>query len=380
MKALKIVTRVMACLMVCSVAWGQGAGAVRIKDIVRIAGLESTDLIGYGVVVGLNGSGDRDITLAQQTLANLVEQFSLKIDVDDVVSQNAAAVMVTASAPAFHTAGDRVDVTVSSVGDAESLSGGILLMTPLRDPSGAVYALAQGALTVGGFSVGAGGRGGETVQRNSTTVAHIPEAGLLRKSQDVAFIKNGVIRLLLRHPDFTTADRIASVINDHIGASSIARDAGTVAVHVPSARAGISQLARFISEIEMLRVTPDTKALIVINERTGTIVMGANVNLGQAVVAHGNLTVTIKETLHPSHPSNLFLGRNAAPDIRSLETPDVETFVDEERASVMVMPQTTSVQQLADTLNLMGATPRDLISILQALRRAGSLQSEIEVM
>lgn len=346
----------------------------------RIAGLERLDLLGYGVVVGLNGTGDRDIALSRQTMANLLEHFDLSFDAQEMQSKNVASVMVTGSADPFHREGDRIDVTVSSVGDAESLEGGVLLMTPLLDPNGDVYALAQGALAVGGFSGGSGGPGGETVRRNSTAVAAIPGGALLRHGQDVDFVRDGVLRLLLRHPDFTTAHRIAEAINREAGAAAIARDAGTVAVYVPPRQAEPGRLAGFVSSVERLTVTPDARARVIVNERTGTIVIGANVRIGEAVVAHGNLTVTIKETLHPSHPSNLVLGHKQPGAIRSLETPDVETTIDEERARLMVVPGTSTVQELADTLNLMGATPRDLISVLQALKRLGALQMEVETM
>ncbi len=363
-----------------ALAGSAGAAEVRIKDIVRIAGLERVNLIGYGVIVGLNGTGDKDIALSRQTMANLMEHFDLSLNMNDIKSKNVAAVVVTAVAEPFHAAGDRVDVDVASVGDATSLEGGVLLMTTLLDPEGEVYAIAQGAVTVGGFSAGKGGRGGETVSRNSTTVALIPGAAVLRQGQTVDFYRDGMLRLLLRHPDFTTASRIATAINAGVGSAAIARDAGTVAVHVPKQSSAIGQLAGFISRMECLTVEPDAQAKIIVNERTGTIIIGRDVHIGEAVVAHGNLTVTIKETLTASQPSNLMIGNAQPGSIRSLETPNTQTTVNEDTANVMVVPATTTVQDLADALNRMGGTPRDLISILVALRRAGAFQTEIEVM
>lgn len=353
---------------------------VRIKDISRIAGLESVDLIGYGIVVGLNGTGDKDLTLTRQTMANLLENFNITISPDDIKSKNVAAVIVTAKAPPFHSEGDKIGVNVSSVGDATSLEGGVLMMTPLLDPNGDLSALAQGPMTVGGFSAGSDSAGGNTVSKNHTTVASIPSGALLKTTQAPTFISNGAIRLVLNRPDFTTANRIASAVNREMGGLAVAKDAGSVAIRIPGDFEDFGQTASFIAKLEELTVTPDVRARVVVNERTGTIVMGGNVQISPAVVAHGNLMVSVKETLHPSHPSNVTLLNPAAGDIRSLETPDIITTVVEENARVMMLPGTTSIRDLADTLNLMGATPRDLISILQALHELGALQMELITM
>ncbi len=358
-----------------------GPGSSRIKDIARIAGLESLDLVGYGVVVGLRGTGDKDLQLTRQTAANLMENFNISIRPQDISSMNVAAVLVTAQAPAFHKEGDRIDVQVSSVGDATSLEGGILVMTPLLDPNGELTALAQGSVTLGGFSAGRDAPGGATVTRNHTTSGTIPSAAVMRVSQSGSFYRNGLMHLILRHPDFTTANRMADAINREAGGLAVARDASTVTVKIPEETLDIGQAASFVARLENLRVQPDMQARVIVNERTGTIVMGGDVHIGQAVVAHGNITVTINETLHPSHPSHLAIGlRDADLDVRSLETPDTEVTVEEEKARVMVVPTTTTVRDLADTLNIMGATPRDLISILQALHRLGAIQMELNAM
>jgi flagellar P-ring protein precursor FlgI len=356
-------------------SWGSEA---RIKDVARIDGIEALDLIGYGVVVGLNSTGDNDIQLTQQTMANLLERFHISLPTDEIKSKNVAAVMVTATVPPFHRKGDRVDVLVSSIGDASSLSGGTLLMTPLLDAGGQFYALAQGNVTVAGFSAGSSGAGGETVTRNHTTSGVIPQAGLLKKSDTVEFYRNGQLDLLLNHPDFTTADRMATSINQTLGGIALARSPGCVVVRVPDDVMESGRITSFVATLERLPVETDARAKIVINERTGTIVMGGNVQVQSAVVAHGNLTVTVKETIKQSQPEGLFL--NNAPGVRSLETPDIETTAVEESAKMMVVPETTNIQELSDTLNLMGATPRDIISILEALRRVGALQMEIESM
>ncbi len=358
-----------------------GPGSSRIKDIARIAGLESLDLVGYGIVVGLRGTGDKDLQLTRQTAANLMENFNISIRAADISSMNVAAVIVTAVAPPFHKAGDRIDVQISSIGDATSLEGGILIMTPMFDPNGELTALAQGSVTLGGFSAGRDAPGGASVTRNHTTSGTIPSAAVLRVSQSGKFYRNGLMQLVLRHPDFTTADRMATAINREMGGLAVARDASTVAVKIPDQTLDIGQAAAFVARLETIRIHPDMQARVVVNERTGTIVMGGEVHIGQAVVAHGNITVTIKETLHPSHPSNLAIGlRDAELDVRSLETPDTEVTVEEEKARVMVVPSTTTVRDLADTLNIMGATPRDLISILQALHRLGAIQMELTAM
>ena len=354
------------------------AEQMRIKDIARIAGLERVDLIGYGIVVGLAGTGDKDTTLSHQTMANLLKNFNLSLGLNDIKSKNVAAVMITASARPFHKEGDRVDVTISSLGDCESLEGGTLLMTPMLDPSGELYALAQGPVTVGGFSAGKEKSGGETVKKGITTTATIPDCALLRKSQSIDFVRDGMLRLVLRNADFTTANRIANAIHDGIGSAAVARDANTVAVYLPQKSSDIAQLAQFISRMEQIEVEPDAQAKIIVNERTGTIVMGANVHISEAIIAHGNLTVTITDRSKVDMPNGTYVGNQ--PNIKPVVTSEQNTKVNEETARVMVMPKTTTVQQLADAINHMGATPRDLISILQALRKSGALQVEIEAM
>lgn len=345
----------------------------RIKDIARLAGLEGVDLIGYGVVIGLSGTGDKDLTLTKQTIANLMEQFNITINITDIKSKNVATVMVTAHAPAFHQEGDRIMVQVSSMGDAGSLEGGVLLMTPLLDPEGQLYALAQGPLTVGGFSVGAAGAGGETVSKNITTVGTIPEGALLRKGQNNDFYRNGVLQVVLRQADFTTATRVATAINNKFEGSAVARDAGNIMVRIPQETMEFGQAAAFVSALESIAVTPDTTAKIMINERTGTIVMGADVHIGQAVVAHGNLTVNITSRLTAYMPEPFT-------DAKPVVLPETTAAAREDKAKIMLMPGTTTVQELADVLNQLGATPRDLVSILQALQQAGALQMQVVTM
>jgi flagellar P-ring protein precursor FlgI len=351
----------------------QAAIETRIKDIARIAGLESVELIGYGVVVGLSGTGDKDLTLTKQTMANLLEQFQVSIAVQDIKSKNVAAVVVTALAPSFHRQGDRIPVQISSLGDATSLEGGVLLMTPLLAPSGELYALAQGPITVGGFSAGVAGPGGETFSKNYTTVGTIPAGAVLKRGQDNEFVKNGMLQLILRQPDFTTATRMATAINTKFDGTAVAKDAGTVMVRVPEEALDIGQVSTFIAGLETLSLTPDTQAKVIVNERTGTIVMGSDVHISEAVVAHGNLTVNIGSRLTAYMPEPLT-------DAEPVVVNEITTQTREDKAKVMLVPGTTTVRELADMLNEMGATPRDLISILEALQRVGALQMEVVTM
>jgi len=341
----------------------------RIKDIARIAGLEGRELVGYGVVIGLSGTGDKDLTLTKHTMANLLEEFEITLAVQDIKSKNVAAVFVTAYAPPFHKPGDRITVQVSSIGDATSLEGGLLLMTPLVDGDGELYALAQGPLTVGGFSAGVAGPGGQTVSKNYTTIGTIPGGAVVRRGQTDDYLKNGMMQLVLRNPDFTTATRMADAINARFEGAAVARDAGLIMIRVPEELLDVGRTAEFIAGLERIPLTPDATAKVIVNERTGTIVMGADVHIAEAVVAHGNLTVNIGSTLSAYMPESF----TVAPPV---VTEQVATQTKEDKATVMLMPGTTTVRELADMLNEMGATPRDLISILEALQRLGALQME----
>ncbi|MDF7800942.1 flagellar basal body P-ring protein FlgI [Pontiellaceae bacterium B1224] len=348
-----------------------GGAQVRLKDLVRIQGVERIDLVGYGVVVGLNKTGDKDIELAKRTVSNLMKNFNIFIDSSDITSKNVAVVMITASIEPFHRRGDRVGIQVASMGDATSLQGGILLMTPLLDPDGKTYAIAQGALVVGGYSVGVGGAGGSTETKNFPTVGRVPNGATLNFDHDVEFIKEGKLELVLRHPDFTTAQRIAEVVASVSPDGSIAKDAGTVSITIPNDILEVGLTSQFISSIESLRVTPDRRARVVVNERTGTVVLGGEVMISTAIVAHGNLTVRVGSTLGVSQPGAFSrVGQTEVVE-------NVQTEVQDEPAKIMVMPRTTSVQELADVLNQLGASPRDLISILDALQNLGALQMEL---
>lgn len=367
-----------ACLFVLVFALLQGAamGAApisRVKDIARFVGLEDLDLIGYGVVVGLGATGDRDLDITRKTMANLMNQFQITVPPDEIKGQNVAAVMLTARIRPFHHEGDRIDVQVMSIGDASSLAGGTLLMTPLLAPDGKVYALAQGALNVGGFSVGGDSPGGQQLTRNTPTSGRVPSGGTLRFTDKRHWARDGLLTLSLRNPDFSTATRMAEAINALQPGSAGARDAATVDIRVPDEHMQLGSIAAFVASIENARVATAMQSKLILNERTGTIVIGGDIYIHPAVVAHGNLTVSIKSRLGVSQPNAFAEGETAVIE-------DVEAEVVQEDARVMLVPEVTTVQMLADTLNLMGGTPQDLISILQALHRIGAIQVEIETM
>ncbi len=371
-KSLRTVSLWVCCTLalLSSAAFGQNA---RIKDIARIVGLDDMELIGYGLVVGLGGSGDRDLTMTQQTVANLLSQFQITVPPNEISGQNVAAVVVTARVGPFYHEGSRVDVSVMSIGDAASLSGGTLLMTPLVGPDGTVHALAQGALTVGGFSAGAGGPGGQQLTRNIPTSGRIPGGATLRFSDRRTWMRDGVLTLALRNPDFTTATRLASAVNAVYPGVAGARDAATVEVNIPDNILEVGRIAGFVASIEEARVRTDMQARLLLNERTGTIVVGGDVHIHPAVVAHGNLTVSITSSLGVSQPRPFSDGQTVV-----IEEQETGVMLDD--AHVMLLPEITTVQSLADILNQMGGTTQDLISILQALQRLGAIQVEIETM
>ncbi|MBN1676874.1 MAG: flagellar basal body P-ring protein FlgI [Kiritimatiellae bacterium] len=371
---MKKLTVILSALLILSLACAHGALEVRIKDIARVAGLEPVELIGYGIVTGLKGTGDKDLKLTRQTLANFLENFNLSLPIGDIKSKNVAAVIVTATVPRFHSEGDRLDVTVSSVGDAISLQGGYLLMAPMLNAGGQLYALAQGNVTVGGYEFGAGGAGGATETKNVPTTGIVPGGGTLKYGQAGTFYENGILRLILNHPDFTTAARVADAINENTDSTAIARDASTVVVQIPQPQIDSGQAAVFVAGLEKLPVRPDVPARVIVNERTGTIVMGSEVRIGPAVVAHGNLVVKIKGKPIISQPPPF------SPQGQTVEANDLTVDAVESRAKITAIGETASVQDLASTLTALGATPTDLISILEALARAGALQMKIETM
>lgn len=343
------------------------AGA-RIKDIARVQGVRNNQLVGYGLVVGLAGTGDSDkSTYTVQSIASMLKAFGVAVGPGQLKPKNAAAVMVTAQLPPFAKSGDTIDITVSSLGDAKSLQGGTLIQTPLKAANGAVYAVGQGPLSVGGFSAGGGGN---SQQKNFPTVGTIPGGAIVEQEVAASMAESGNITLSLSKPDFTTASRVSEAIAYRFGQIAYARDAGTVVVEVPGAYSG--NLVGFIASLEELPVTPDSSAKVVINERTGTVVMGGNVTIAAVAVTQGGLTVKITTTPEVSQPPPLSGGTTVV-------TNKQEVDAQEKQAPLVVLPASSNVSDLVNALNAVGASPRDVISILQAIKAAGALNAELQL-
>jgi flagellar P-ring protein precursor FlgI len=345
--------------------------ASRIKDLANVEGVRQNQLIGYGLVVGLNGSGDtiNNSPFTKQSLTAMLERLGVNIRGQTLRTGNVAAVMVTGNLPAFSTQGTRVDVTVSALGDAKSLQGGTLLVTPLLGADGNVYAVAQGSLSIGGFQAGGDAA---SVTKGVPTVGRIANGAIIEREIEFALNRLNQVRLALRNPDFTTAKRIASAINDYIGTPTAEPlDPSTVQLSVPKQYEG--NVVALLTEIEQLQIEPDLSAKIVIDERSGIIVMGRDVRVSMVAVAQGNLTVTISETPQVSQPAPLSRGRTTT-------VPRTRVGVQEDGRKLAVVNEGVSLQQLVDGLNALGIGPRDLISILQAIKASGAIQADIEVM
>ena len=347
------------------------AEAVRIKDIANIKGVRENQLVGYGLVVGLNGTGDDDdLKYTIQSLAALLQKMGVTVRAEDIESENVAAVMVTAILPPFARVGSQIDVMVSSIGDAENLQGGTLLFTPLKGANGQVYAIAQGAVSTGGFQTGGDAGGG--VQKNFPTVGRVPGGAMIEKEIAFDFNHEKILTFVLDQPDFTTASRMAKAINTAVNDRiAYTQDAATVEVRVPyKYRGNAVELATLI---ESLGVTPDMVSKVVINERTGTVIMGENVRISTVAIAHGNLSIEIKETEDVSQP--LPFSRSG----RTVVTPDSEVIVEEGRKPLFLVESGVSIGEVVRALNALGVSPRDLISIFQALKAAGALQADLEI-
>jgi len=345
--------------------------AARVKDIASIKGVRSNKLIGYGLIVGLNGSGDRDKTeFTVQSLASMLARMGIGVEADEIRVKNVAAVMVTAELPPFSRAGSTIDATVSSIGDAISLEGGTLVMTPLFAADGNVYAIAQGAISVGGFA--AGGRAGSSVQKNHPTVGRLANGATVERELDFTIDEQDSFLVALANADFTTAMRMTQAINHHFDAPiATASDPGTVRVTLPESYR--ERVVPFMAELESIEVSPDLTARVILNERTGTIVMGARVTISKVAVSHGNLSVSISIQNDVSQPG-AFARRGRTARVRN---DDVDTVEDE--GKLMVVPGPVTIETLVQGLNAIGVTPRDLISILQAIKAAGAMSAELEI-
>ena len=383
-------------LLVCSMvshAWG-----ARLKDIATFKGIRSNQMLGYGLVVGLNGTGDgRTTEFTIRTIVNMLERMGIHIPSDRISQirlKNVAGVIVTATLPPFSRLGNRIDVQVSSLGDATSLGGGTLLLTPLRGPDQQVYALAQGPVVTGGFAVtGASGSG---VQKNHPTVGIISKGALIEKEVPFSLDGKKELALSLFNPDFTTAEKVKEEINRFMGGSySKCLDSGTIRIGIPEPIQ--NNVAEWIASLERLEVVPDSVAKIVLNEKTGTVVLGENVRISTVAIAHGNLSIQIKERLNVSQPLPFApappagtppiaippregTGAIVAPGGATVVTPESSVTVKEEGGPILIVPSGANLGEVVRALNAIGATPRDLISILQSIKAAGALQADLEVL
>jgi flagellar P-ring protein FlgI len=345
--------------------------AARLKDLVAIEGVRPNQLIGYGIVVGLAGKGDSQQTVfPYQSLANILERMGVVISPTAIRVKNTAAVMVTATLPAFAQPGMPIDATVSSVADAANLQGGILVLTSLRGADGAVYAVAQGPVVTGGFVAG---RGGNSQTVNHPTVGRIPNGALVERAAPSVEPKS-TVRLQLRQSDFTTSARIVEALNKRFPNGgkppAQAENAGLVSVAIPPDYT--SRVTEFLAELENLSVDADSPARVVINERTGTIVLGKEVRIRPVAILHGNLNVEIQTTMNVSQPGSLGQGTTEV-------VPQTALAAKEEKARSVLLQQGATIEELVHALAAIGSTPRDIIAILQTLRSAGALDAEIEV-
>jgi len=346
------------------------AHAIRIKDLASFEGVRDNQLIGYGLVVGLNGTGDSDQAKIQtMSVVNMLERMGITTSVNDIKIKNVAAVMVTATLPPFAKQGNRLDVLVSSLGDAKSIAGGTLLMAPLKGADNQVYAVAQGSILTNSFAFGGQGA---SAQKNHPTAGRVPNGALIERELPNTLTGKSVLNLNLSVADFTTASRIVTAVNDKFkSAVAVSSDPGSVTMTIPPEYA--NRAVEFVAALERLEVKPDVQAKVVLNERTGTIVMGENVRISTVAVTHGNLSLVIKETPQVSQPT---------PFSKTGETkvvPRTDMKVEEENRRLMVLQEGASIGDVVRALNLLGVTPRDLISILQAVKAAGALQAELSI-
>ena len=367
-----------SCVIVLIMGFVSNANADRLKDLTSISGIRDNPLVGYGIVVGLAGSGDGNSGLLLQSMQAMVSQFGLVTDTAGLSGKNAAAVMVTAELPAFTKPGQAIDITVSTLGAAKSLRGGTLLMTPLKGADGETYAIAQGNLVVGGLGVEGGD--GSSIIVNIPTVGRIPQGATVEKMVETPFLNSDVLILNLNQSDFSTASRVSEAINDVFGPEvSVPLDSSSIKVRAPIDKA---QKVTFMSLLENVEVQPASPAAkVVVNARTGTIVIGGDVRVTPAVVTHGSLTVRVKEDTNITQGQNIVAnGQNAivaGGDV--VQTPDSELGFEAETARAFVFDPGVELSDIVDAVNNVGASAADLVSILDALRQAGALRAEIVV-
>ncbi len=359
---------VLLCLGLMILAGIAPAHAVRLKDIANFSGVRNNELVGYGLVVGLSGTGDGNTSeFTMRSMANMLEKMGVSVNPATLKPKNVAAVMVTAKMPASARPGSGLDVTISSMGDAKSLLGGVLLLTPLRGLDGRVYAVAQGSLTLGGYS--AEGQAAQA-QKNITTVARIPNGATVEREVGFQFNKQEFLTINLSGQDFGTTMQVVGRINSAVGGQfAKALDGSTIQLAIPPKFHG--NMVPLVASLENLDISPDSRARVVVDEKTGTVVLGGNVRLNKVAVAHGNLQIVVSETPNVSQPGAFSGGTTQV-------TPQTNVKVKEQNNRLLLMEGAT-LQELVDGLNSVGATPRDLISILRTLKTAGSLHADLEV-
>ena len=346
------------------------ASAARVKDVADFQGVRANPMIGYGIVVGLQGTGDSAASLfASRSLAGLLAKLGIVVDPNLVNVTNVAAVMVTADLPPFARVGEALDVTVSSIGDSQNLQGGTLLATPMLAVDGEVYALAQGAVSIGGFSASTGQ--GDRVQQNHPTVGRIPRGAIIERELAIPLDGRSEIRLILHDKDFTTAARLTLALNERFGETlARAADAGTVRVRIPAAER--ADPVPFLARVEDVEFEPDQSARIVLNERTGTVVMGATVRISAVAISHGNLSIRVSTRTEVSQPAPFA-------EVGATVAFDNDEIVVQQQGSNLMLVQAVTIGELVRALNSIGASPRDLIAILQAMRAAGALQAKLNI-
>lgn len=358
-------------VLVASLLWTGTVSATRIKDVATIEGSTGIQVVGYGLVTGLSQTGDSQRSgFAVQSVVNMLRRFGITPKDVNLRTRNVAAVMVTATIPVFMKKGSKIDVQVSSTGDAESLQGGVLLMTPLQSADGTFYGFAQGGISAGGYDIRSLG---SRSARNPTTTGRVPSGAILEKNVDATIVRDNQVRVILREPDFTTATRVTAAINrlENLANAAQTVDAATVAVAVP-AGATPNQIMELVAKIESAPVSVDVAGRVVINERTGTVVVGGNVQLLPAVVAHGGLEIQVQRNVVLSQPAPFSQGVSQRAEVANVNA-------QEERTPPVLLPASSTVEEVAKALTQLKVSPRDLIAIFQALKEAGSLQGELVV-
>jgi flagellar P-ring protein precursor FlgI len=364
----KIIFLIISLILTCRISY---PAIVRVKDIAKVEGVCENQLIGYGIVVGLSKTGDtKAVYSTLQSVINFLKKFGINVPAEQIGTaqyKNVAAVVVTASLPPFAKSGDYIDVTVSSLGDATSLEGGTLLFTPLVAGDNNVYATAQGPISIGGFNVTTAGK---RVQKNHPLVGKIPRGGLICKNMNTPLLKENTLTFVLYKEDFWTSKQLSEVINRRFGNISIPVDASSVRIEIPENFR--NNVVSLIAEIENLSISPQTTAKVVINEKTGTVIIGGDVKILPVAISHGNLSITVKETPVISQPPSFSGGTTQV-------VPKTQISVKEEKRQIFYIPERNRVEDLVKALNNLGVTPRDMIAIIQAIKEAGALLAEVEI-